>query len=179
MDLKLPKRNDIKRIIDITEYNMESVYKNSALFYGMSKYKDKFIGTYYYYNLEEKHFAEIKVVFNKIDLTDPNYLFFKYKNTSFFNSKIKWKIVKIKSIIRRFSKHFFLYNNYKFSVAYVEKDLENVSNIDKLYMNHLNEIKKQFIALEFSKKYGLSYEWIIKNWGKFLKGQLKTCLFLK
>jgi len=179
MEKKIPTKYEIKEIIDSCEYNLESVYKNSALLYGMSQYKNKVIGTYYYYDIDDKYMAEIHTVFNKVNMADASYLFFKFKHPPLFNKTIRWKLVKMKTFFKRMVKNIFLYNNYYFHSSFIEKELHDVKNIEMVYMNHLEEIKKQFIALEFSKHYGLSYEWIIKHWNDFLNGKIGMCSTLK
>lgn len=166
------EKREIQEILGYANNNFEQVYKNSALLYSVMPYKKNYIATYYYYSLEEKSMASVNVVLSKINLADTAYLFFRFKNGSFFNKKINKKMVTIKTWISRFFKSMYLYNTYKFKMAYIDNEQENLENIVELYTNHLEHIKKQFIAIECSKYYNISYEWCIKNYDKLIKGKI-------
>jgi len=156
-----------KELINIISANFYSLYKHSALLYGIKKYKNYFIASYYYYDLKNKTIIEINVVFKNIDLTKTDYLVFKFENKKLFSKNIKWKIITLKTFFKRMIKKIFLFNNYKFEAAYINNEIKNVKNIVKLYELHLDHIKKQFIAIEYAKKYKVSYKKIITNWKKF------------
>lgn len=207
MERILPNRKEILDILNNIDTNLYTIHLNSSLFYGLSKMDKYQIGTYYKYNLKEKTIDDIKVIFNKkqdINFSNTNYFVFKFKKRKLLLKNIRWnnlfkeindeknemkKIIntlgiksnfeRIKIILKRiFFKNDLYYNKFKYKEAYIHSTQKKVNNIEHLYNIHLDQIKKQIIALEFAKKYKISYEWILNNFNDFKKAKFKNAEFL-
>jgi len=167
-------KKEFKEFLMKIDSSFNGIHNNAALFYGQIKQNKLNILEFYYYDLKNNKIVKYNVFIKKDFIFSDKYLTFRFKKNKFFNKKINWKILKYKTIFNRLLKSIYLFNNYKFNSYIINKEVINVKNIQLLYNNHLIEIKKQFICFQLSKHFQFSYEYLIKNYDKILKGNLNN-----